>query len=89
MTLREFFCWMADNLTKILGIASTVVTTLMTMIASGTFDGLLDPKAIRWLGIAGMLIGSAVTARGFNNSAKVKVAQAMETAINATPKDQA
>lgn len=79
--------WLEENLTKILGVISTVITTLMTMIASGTFDGLLDPKDIRWLGIIGMLVSAATVGRGFNNMAKVRVAEAMKTAINATPGD--
>ncbi len=74
--------WVADNITKILG---SIQVTLMAMIASGTFDGLMEPKSVRWLGIIGMLVGAATTAVGFNNSTKVRVAEAMETAINAQP----
>lgn len=77
--------WLTENLTKILGSISTVITTMMTMIASGTFEGLMDPKSIKWLGIIGMLVSSAITARGFNNSGKEKIATAMQDAINAIP----
>lgn len=80
--------WVKDNITKILGSIMTLISTLMTMIASGTFDGLLEPSAIRWLGIFGMLISAAITGVGFNNSAKIRVAQAMETAIKSTPPEQ-
>lgn len=80
-----FWDLVSNNITKILGTLSTTLTTLMTLIASGAFEGLLDPVVIKWLGIAGMLIGSATVGVGFNNSAKVRIAEAMETAINATP----
>lgn len=77
--------WITDNITKILGAISTVIATLMTMIASGVFDGLLDPKDIRWLGIFGMLVSAAITGVGFNNSSKERVAKAMEVAIRSEP----
>lgn len=77
--------WIANNLTKILGTIATLNATVMTMIASGTFDGLMDPQSIRWLGIIGMLLGAATTGVGFNNSAKIRLAEAMETAIKAKP----
>lgn len=80
-----FWQFVSNNWTKILGTASTMLTTLMTLIASGAFDGLLDPSVIKWLGIAGMLIGSATVGVGFNNSAKARVAEAMETAIKSSP----
>lgn len=80
-----FFQWLNENWTKILGTLSTMLTTLMTLIASGAFEGLLEPSAIKWLGIAGMLIGSATVGVGFNNSTKERVASAMETAIKAQP----
>lgn len=77
--------WLDDNLTKVLGWFQTTNTTLITMIAVGMFDGLLDPKAIRWLGIFGMLLGGATVTRGQSNTAKIKVATAMQDAINAVP----
>lgn len=78
-----FWQLVSNNWTKILGTLSTMLTTLMTLIASGAFEGLLEPSVIKWLGIAGMLIGSATVGVGFNNSAKARVAEAMETAIKA------
>lgn len=80
-----FWQLVSNNWTKILGTTSTMLTTLMTLIASGAFEGLLEPATIKWFGIAGMLVGSATVGVGFNNSARVKVAEAMETAINASP----
>jgi hypothetical protein len=82
-----FWQLVSNNWTKILGTVTTMLTTLMTLIASGAFEGLLEPSVIKWLGIAGMLIGSATVGVGFNNSTKARVAEAMETAINATPKE--
>jgi len=80
-----FWDLVSNNWTKILGTVSTMLTTLMTLIASGAFEGLLEPNLIKWLGIAGMLVGSATVGVGFNNSARIKIATAMETAIKATP----
>ncbi len=74
--------FLANNLTKILG---AIQTTLMAMIAAGSFDGLLSVPAIRWMGIVGMLVGAATTAVGFNNTTKERVAEAMEVAIKSTP----
>jgi hypothetical protein len=82
-----FWDLVSNNWTKILGTLSTMLTTLMTLIASGAFEGLMEPSLIKWLGIAGMLIGSATVGVGFNNSTKVRVAEAMQTAINSTPGD--
>jgi hypothetical protein len=76
-----FWQLVSNNWTKILGTVTTMLTTLMTLIASGAFEGLLDPSIIRWLGIAGMLVGSATVGVGFSNSTAEKVAKSMETAI--------
>jgi hypothetical protein len=85
--------WLTDNLTKILGTMTTFFGTLGALLGAGAFNELLTKSQIGWLGIVTALftamLGGATTARGFNNSSKVKIAQAMETAINATPpKDQ-
>lgn len=80
-----FWIWLNDNWTKILGTISTMLSTIMALIANGSFEGLLDPISIKWLSIIGIVVGAAITAVGFNNSAKVKVAEAMETAILASP----
>lgn len=77
--------FLANNITKILG---AIQTTLMAMIAAGSFDGLLSGPSIRWIGIVGTLVGAATTAVGFNNTTKERVAEAMETAIKATPGDR-
>lgn len=77
--------WLDDNLTKVLGYFSTTLATLMTMIASGMFEGLMEPKSIRWLGIFGMLVGGATVGRGYNNTSREKVAEAMSEAIRAVP----
>lgn len=80
-----FWEWLNSNWTKILGTLTTMLSTVMALIASGSFEGLLDPIVIKWLSIIGIVVGAATAGVGFNNSAKVKVAEAMQTAINATP----
>lgn len=79
----------ADNLTKILGGITTLFGTLSTLVTTGAFEGLLSPAGIRWLSIlialATALIGGATAARGFNNSAQVKVATVIDNALKAQP----
>ena len=83
--------FLSDNLTKILGGVTTLLGTLSTLVTTGAFEGLLSPPGIRWMSIlialATALTGGATAARGFNNSTQVRVAEAMQTAINATPGD--
>lgn len=78
-----------ENGTKILGALTAVLGTLASLIAAGAFKELLTPTAIGWLNIFVSLstagVGGATMARGFNNSAQVKIASAMETAIKAQP----
>lgn len=80
-----FWEWLNSNWTKILGTLTTMLSTVMALIASGSFEGLLDPIAIKWLSITGIIVGAATAGVGFNNSSKERVAAAMETAIMATP----
>lgn len=77
--------FISDNIQKILGSVTALQGVILTMIASGTFNGLLDDSTIRWLGITMTLTGAAVTGAGFVTTAKVRMADAMKTAINATP----
>lgn len=81
-----------ENGTKILGALTAVLGTLASLIAAGAFKELLTPTAIGWLNIFVSLstagVGGATMARGFNNSAQVKIAAAMETAIKAQPPAQ-
>jgi hypothetical protein len=77
--------WLNDNWTKILGTISTMLSTIMALIANGSFEGLLDPMSIRWLSIVGIVVGAAITGVGFSNSSKERVAAAMETALRAQP----
>jgi hypothetical protein len=85
-----------ENRTKLLGIATALVSAVALMTTSMTFDGLLEPNAIRWLGIfcnlGTIALGGATGIVGFGNTTEVKVAQAqarvavaMETAINTPP----
>lgn len=83
-----FWDLLNNNWTKILGTATTLLSTLMALVANGSFDGLLSPTAIKWLSIIGILVGAATAGVGFNNSSKERVAVAMETAINASPSEK-
>lgn len=77
--------WLDNNWTGVLGYLQTTNSTIMTLIAMGQFEGLLSKDGIRWLGIIGILLGGSTVVRGQSNAAKVKVATAMQDAINATP----
>jgi phage tail sheath gpL-like len=77
--------WLDDNLTKVLGWLQTTNATILTLVAMGQFDGLMSKDAVRWLGIIAIILGGSTVARGQSNTAKVRVAEAMKTAIEATP----
>lgn len=83
----------SEHGTKLYGGATTFFGTLATLIQTGAFNELLSKPAIGWLGIftslATAVIGGMTMARGFNNTTQVRVAEAMQTAINATPPEQA
>lgn len=82
----------SDNGTKILGGMTAGLGTLQTFITTGAFDQLLSKFAIGWMGIIlGTLtavLGGATMARGFNNSSQVKIAEAMQEALNTPPPKQ-
>ncbi len=78
--------------TKIYGALTTLFGTVGGLVTTGAFNELLSKPAIGWLGIvctvATAVIGAMTLSRGFTNSAQVKVAEAMQAAINATPGDK-
>ncbi len=78
--------------TKMYGAATSFFGTLGALIAAGAFKDLLEPVTIGWLNIITALVtavlGGMTMARGFNNSTAEKVANAMQTAIRATPGDE-
>ena len=75
--------------TRILGYILATLGAIGTLATTGSFEGLLEPATIRWLGIIASLsttvFGMGTVARGSSNAAEIRVADAMETAINATP----
>jgi hypothetical protein len=78
--------------TKLYGGLTAFFGTLQGLVTTGAFNALLTPADVAWLGIicalATAVLGGMTMARGFNNSAQVKVAEAMQNAINATPPEQ-
>ena len=90
MNLSQF---LADNRTKILGTATTLVAGVLGMIALGMFDAtatsaaLLSPFAIRWitvvLTLANLLLGGGTIAVGVANASNVRVAEANATVATA------
>ena len=75
--------------TRILGYILATLGAIGTLATTGAFEGLLEPATVRWLGIVATLsttvFGMGTVARGSSNAAGIRVADAMETAINATP----
>lgn len=75
--------------TKLYGAATTFFGTVGGLVTTGAFSELLSKPAIGWLGIvctvSTAVLGAMTLSRGFTNSATAKVAEAMQTAINATP----
>ena len=78
-----FWDWVGDNRTKLLGSITTLLSTLTGMIASGMFEGLMEPTAIRWVGIiatlVGVVVGGGTVAVGFSNTTQERIAQADAT----------
>lgn len=87
--MNTFF---SEHGTKIYGATTSFLGTLATLVQTGAFNELLSKPAIGWLGIftglATAVVGGMTMARGFTNSTAVRVAEAMQTAIQATPPRQ-
>jgi hypothetical protein len=97
--MKEFIAWVVANQTKLLGGATVLLSTLVSLAAAGQLDGLIEPVAIKWLGIANVLVGALTGRAGFSNTKEIKVAEAqatvaiaearvagaIQTAIEATP----
>lgn len=78
--------WLNEHKTKLLGIATALVATLLSMIALGMFNAdanspaLLDPLTQRWmtilLSLLNVALGGGTYAAGVSNSSKVRIAEA-------------
>lgn len=79
--------FIVDNITKILGTLQTLVAAMLGAAATDQIPDLIasNSRGMQILILANILLGAATTGVGFNNSAKAKVAAAMETAIKAQP----
>lgn len=75
--------------TRILGYILAALGAVGTLATTGAFDGLLAETTVRWLAIIASLFttvfGMGTVARGSATAAGNRVAEALETAINATP----
>lgn len=78
-----------DHGTKIYGALTTFFGTVGGLVTTGAFNELLVKSQIGWLGItctvATAVLGALTMQRGFNNTAQVRIAEAMQTAIRSTP----
>lgn len=74
-----FWKWVLDNQTKLLGGATILLSTMVSLAAAGQLDGLIEPTAIKWLGIINVLVGALTGRAGFSNTTKERVAQAAAT----------
>lgn len=86
---RDDVIWIWDavrgNLVKLSGALLTVQGTVVTLMATGAFNEVMSKAGLIKMGIANTLFGAFLTGLGFNNSAKVRIAEAMQTAIKASP----
>jgi hypothetical protein len=82
--------WFTDHLTKILGTAQTLVAAVLGAVATNQIPDIIaqDSRGMQWLILANILLGAVTVGVGFNNSAKAKVAAAMQDAINAQPPEK-
>jgi hypothetical protein len=78
-----FWTWILDNQTKLLGGATVLLSTLVSLAAAGQLDGLIEPVAIKWLGIANVLVGALTGRAGFSNTTKERVAASEATVARA------
>lgn len=81
----SFWQWLNSNWVKVVSTLGALNSALITGVASGMFDGLINPNNVRWLGIIGFSMNAFLISVGFNNSTKEKVAAAFQDAINASP----
>jgi hypothetical protein len=88
METKDMTFWqlLVDNKTKILGTLTTIVASLLSMIALGMFaadassPALLEPLTIRWmtifLSLLNIALGGGTIAAGIANTTSTKVAEA-------------
>ncbi len=80
--MKEF---LDENLTKVLGYIVATFSAVSTLVAAGAFNGLMSNAAERWTaivcGLVATVFGGATVGRGYNNSTKERVAEAMKVAI--------
>lgn len=84
--------WLTDNWVKVLSTIGAMNSALIAGVAGGMFTKVLGETDITWLGIIGFFMNAFLIGVGVNNTTKEKVAEAkaevadaMKTAINATP----
>lgn len=78
--------------TRLYGGLTTLFGSVGGLVTTGAFNELLTKPAIGWLGIvctvSTAVLGAMTMSRGFTNDGKIKIAQAMQSAINATPAER-
>lgn len=79
----------ADHVQKVLGALSAMVGAVISFAAAGGLNQIVGARELQILGLLSVVLGAATTASGVTNTAKVKVAEAMQDAINSTPPKQA
>lgn len=87
-----FWQWLNGNWVKVLGSIGALNSALIAATAGGMFAGLVEETTIKWLAIVGFFMNAWLVSVGYRNTtqekvadAKAEVANAMQTAIQATP----
>jgi uncharacterized membrane protein len=74
-----------ENIQKILGMLSAIVGAVVSFAAAGGLNQIVGARELQILGLMSVVLGAATAASGITNTAKVKIAEAMQTAIHASP----
>ncbi len=80
--------FIADNLQKILGTLAAIVAAVISYAATGGLNEIITAREIQILGLINVVLATASAGAGFNTTARVRIAEAMETAIKAPPPPQ-
>lgn len=78
-----------DHIQKILGVLAAISGAVVSFAAAGGLNEIVAARELQILGLINVILGAATAGSGFANTAKLKAAQAIETAIRSSPPTQA
>lgn len=78
----------SDNIQKILGALAAISGAVVSFAAAGGLNQIVGARELQILGLINVVLGAATVGSGYATTAKVKIAEAIQTAIQATPPRQ-